>query len=887
MNQLSPWQIRHPARNEEIQPEFTRVSEPDEVPLSHYWNIFVKRRNIILPIFFVVFAAGAYFALSATTLYTATAILKIEPQNPRVTGVGELQPSDLLGEYDYHQTQFVLLQTRPLAARVITDLGLAASQTFAQDTIVSPNPVDHVKSWMLLFSSYVAPLFKSPRKAEESNTIRQTAASGGLELAVSPRLIDQYLSFIGIQPIQRTRLVSVQFTTPDPALSQALANAHVQAFMRMSLENRFSLTQEAREFLDQKKNELQQKLERSETELNRFRRANGVVSVEKGENIVVDRLVDLNKQLTGARAQRIEAESLYRTVENKNYQDLAEIMRQGVVQQLKTNLANLEAEKARSTTIFKPDHPRIRELNQQIDAARQAFNNEVANVVRGIKSTYAAALAKERALESEAGKQQQDALKLRELGVQYTVLQEEVNANRSLYENVLKRLSETNVSNDLAVSNMEIAERAAKPFSPSGPNVPLYLLASLVSGLFFGVGAAFLRELVDSSVGTPEKVWRSVGLATLGVVPHLKFLNRRRYGGTQIEGGLARHRQAALPRTSRVPAKELITNHSPLSIMTEAYRTIRTSLLLSHPEKPPKVILLTSPSPAEGKTTTTLNLAIALAQDGHQVLVMDADLRKGCCHARLGKINHRGLSNLLTGNLALEESVLPTSISRLSLLSRGIRPPNPVDLLGSPKMRQIVSKLRESFNFILIDSPPAIAVSDAAVLSVLCDGVLLVFHGQKTTMASARQTMERLDAVRAPFMGVILNGIDLRNPEYTYYRRYYGSDYAAVKPENGDGSLAPTRAQEELEDNELRFEEPGRGIVPQDFFDHMIYRLSEAAGPMAPLIVRDHIARLGASRAAFPRNRLEELLELVSQEIVSEQLRSDFCRRMRGDLRAL
>ena len=193
--------------------------------------------------------------------------------------------------------------------------------------------------------------------------------------------------------------MNVQFTTPDPALSQALANAHVQAFMRMSLESRFSLTQEAREFLEQKKNELQQKLERSEGELNRFRRAHGVLSVGKGENIVVDRLVDLNKQLTAARAQRIEAESLYRTVENRNYQDLAEVMRQGLVQQLKSNLANLEAEKARVATIFKPDHPRIQELNHQIAAARQALNNEVANVVRGIRSNYAAALAKERALE--------------------------------------------------------------------------------------------------------------------------------------------------------------------------------------------------------------------------------------------------------------------------------------------------------------------------------------------------------------------------------------------------------------------------------------------------------------------------------------------------------
>jgi capsular exopolysaccharide synthesis family protein len=300
------------------------------------------------------------------------------------------------------------------------------------------------------------------------------------------------------------------------------------------------------------------------------------------------------------------------------------------------------------------------------------------------------------------------------------------------------------------------------------------------------------------------------------------------------------------------------------------------------------VILLTSPSPGEGKTVTTLNLAIALAQDGHSVLVIDGDLRKGNCHGRLGITNHRGLSNVLTGNLTLEEAVRATSINRLSLLSRGVRSPNPTDLLGSQKMRQILSELRKSFSFILIDSPPAIAVSDAAVLSVISDGVLLVFHGEKTTTASARQTMERLDAVRAPFLGVVLNSVNLGNPEYAYYRYYYGSDYADVgQPENGAGSVATAHAQEKLDDNQLWLQELGPGTVPQDFFDRMIAELSEAAGPMAPLIVRDHIALLGESRSAFPKRRLKELLDRVSKEIFDERIRGDFRRRIGRNLSAL
>jgi polysaccharide biosynthesis transport protein len=934
MNDLTPWRTRRLAQAEDFQPEYTHGSAADDVPLSHYWKILVKRRNIVIPIALIVFLAGAYFALSATTIYTASATIKIEPQNPQVTGLGELQPLELRGEYDYYQTQFALLQSRPLAARVITDLGLEANRSFMEAEIISPNPVDHLRSWLFRLLGPVISVVRpwlQPAPLIDDSEIKQapSAAPGkaGIELTVSPRVISQYLGMVTVEPVRRTRLVSVQFTTPSPRLSQLLANAHVESFMRMNLENRFSLSTEARDFLDQKKTELRAKLEKAETALNKFRRAHGVVSVEKGENIVVDRLVEVNRQLTGARAQRIEAESLYRTVESRNNQDLAQVMTQGLVQQLKSNLATLEAEKARLGTVFKADHPRMKELDQQIAAARQALNTEVANVVRGIKSSYAAAFAKERSLEAEAARQQDAALRMREVGVDYTLLQEEVNTNRSLYESVLKRLSETNVASDLAVSNMQIAERASLPLGSSGPNSPLYVLASLISGLFLGVGAAFLREFFDSTVGTPEAVWRAVGLGTLGVVPHLKSLkSERALLGLQFGQGSGGQKPRQLTSGSG-PAKELIIAHGPVSIMSESYRTIRASLLLSQAEKPPQIVLISSPSPGEGKTVTSLNLAIALAHDGYSVLLIDGDMRRGCCHSRLGLTNNRGLSNVLTGNLSLEEGIQPTSVNGLSLLSRGVIPPNPSELLGSRKMRSLLEELRQSYNFILLDSPPVISISDATVLSAVSDGVLLVFDGQNTSTAYAQKAVERLDMVRARIIGVILNGINLENPEYSYYRAY--SYYTSESPDgeeppdprNGNGgggggrdfaaatshAAAAEKANESPPNSgvpnfaksvhgaqagdlgEPQSQPGGRnpwssqstfkfqpGAVSQQFLNRLIQALAESIGPVAPLVVREKIRTLGESQDAFPKSRIRELLQLLQEEIPSAELRSRF-----------
>jgi capsular exopolysaccharide synthesis family protein len=276
---------------------------------------------------------------------------------------------------------------------------------------------------------------------------------------------------------------------------------------------------------------------------------------------------------------------------------------------------------------------------------------------------------------------------------------------------------------------------------------------------------------MDATLSTPEGVWAAVSMSTLGVVPHLKSLRHGYKAALPPAHNQLEPPEVADPSVS----SELVVVRDKMSVIAESYRTIRTALLLSQAEHPPKVILITSPSPGEGKTVTTLNLSVALAQAGHKVLVIDADLRKGRCHHLVNLPNHAGLSNVLTGNLGLQKAIQKTGIKDLYLLSRGALAPNPVDLLMSQKMRDVLRELRESFDFVVIDSPPAIAVSDSAVLSVICDGVVLVVNGRTTTTPAARRAVERLEKVGAPLLGAILNSIDMRHPDYVDYRTYYAA----------------------------------------------------------------------------------------------------------------
>ena len=873
--------------------DYYDVAQSSETHLRDYWKILRKHARRITVIFCGVLILALLYNFFSPTTYTASAILKIEPQNPTVTGVQDMAPAQFeTGPYDYYQTQFALLKSQTLAARVVKQLKLEANSSFNGEkdsfSIVSA-VVRGINDGIAAVSDFFTSIFS---KSSPKGQGRQAA----YELGVPPYLVARYLKYLEVQPVRNTRLVEITFNTPDPVLSQALANTHPTAFIQMILENRFNLTKEAKDFLSKKLADLREKVQKSEALLQDFREKHGVVSFEKGENIVVDRLVDLNKQLTKAKSDRIEAESLYQMTRNKNTQYLAQVLNNPLIQQLKGTIAGLEAERGRLLSIYTNEHPRAQELTTQIDEARRILNNEIATVLRGIESSYSSARAREEALDAEAKRQANAALSLKVVGVDYAVLNEEVAVNKGLYDNVLKRLYETNVANDLAASNFEVMQRAELPQAPSSPAFLRNLIIGAMLGLLLAIGTAFFLEYMDATINTSQGVWAAVSLSTLGVVPHLKSVPKYLTPVSLPAREKTRLIDAGDGANDEFVSNELVVARDRWSVIAESYRTIRTALLLSQAEKPPKTVLITSPSPGDGKTVTVLNLGIALAQTGMKVLIIDGDLRRGRCHKILNIVNHRGLANVISGQQRLAECVSKTAIPGVDLLPRGTLPPNPTDLLMSEKMRRVVDIAAADYDHILIDSPPVIAVSDAAVLSSVADGVLLVIDGQKTTTPLARDAVHRLDAVGARMLGVILNGIDLRHPEYqdyqTYYSAYAGpgeeeqpaSDYVIASPEDLDRVMGQLAGREgPIDSSKMRQDV----LVPPPFFDRLAQALSEPLGPLSAQLVARQVADLRESPNAFPMTRLWELVRNLSESINERPQKLRFLRAVSDEIRTL
>jgi capsular exopolysaccharide synthesis family protein len=414
-----------------------------------------------------------------------------------------------------------------------------------------------------------------------------------------------------------------------------------------------------------------------------------------------------------------------------------------------------------------------------MEALQKRMDFEIGRIVGGIRNDYELSLRRETLLRHAFDQQKAKVMEMKEQSIQYNILKREADTNRELYKGLLQRMKEAGVSAGLTVSNIQVVDQAEIPTRPYKPNRQLNLLLAAVVGLFLGVGLAFFFEYLDNTVKTPEDVEQLIRLPSFGMVPEISYERKRR-----LEKG------ASYP-------VELITHGHPKSMLSEAYRNIRTSILLSFSEKPPKKIVITSPNPSEGKTTTVINTAVALSQTGAKVLIIDGDMRHPRIHKIFNQENGAGLSNFLSGNAPLDSIIKQTQVPNLYYIPCGPIPPNPSELVGSNLFKEMIKVLGNKFDHVVLDSPPALGFADSTILSTCVDGVVLVVLGGKTPRETLQRAKEILHQVNAKILGVVVNRVDIRRSDYGYYyyrHHYYYGDNGKKKqlPYSSEGDSAST-----------------------------------------------------------------------------------------------
>lgn len=714
-----------------------------DVHITDYLKVLSRRRWVAQAVFLIIFATTLIYSFTATPQYVGHVQLLIEAENPNVVSFKEVIEQEKATN-DYYQTQYRLLQSRILARRTLNRLNLwrefdgPATPRRSTSTIALLAPATWI-GW------------RPPETSSEPPSSDETGAQS--------REIDNFLARLSVTPVRNSRLVDVEFTSARPDLAAQAANGLAQAYIEQNLEFRYTASKEASDWLGQRLAEQRKLVEASEGALQQYREEHDAVSLEERQNIVVQKLADLNAAVTRAKTDRIQKEAAYSQVHAlqasaQGIDSLPAILSNQFIQQQKNELAELQRQQAQLSEKFGDRHPDMVKLRLAEQAAESRIRGEVAKVTQSLKNDYDTALAQEQSLMRALEVQKQDALALNRKGIDYASLQRDAASNRQIFEALLQRTKETGIAGELRTSNVRIVDAAEVPRVPVSPNRRLNGIAGFVGGVIAAVACAFLFEYVDNRVKSPHEIKGHLGLPFLGMVPAS--------GAADADG-----------------ASPLLTRRVKPSF-AEALRTIRTNVLFSTTAAGAQAIAVTSTRASEGKTLVATNLAIALAQTGQRVLLIDADMRLPRTHEVFDVPQEPGLSNVLTGDTKPADALRPIEGTGLWVLPAGYLPPNPAELLGSKRFQDFVTTLNEHFAWVVIDTPPVMAVADAPIVAHVVSGVVFVIGSEMTPRNVARTAIEQLTAANAKIVGAVLNRVDLdRNAYYysQYYRREYGNYY--------------------------------------------------------------------------------------------------------------
>ncbi|NVM20672.1 MAG: polysaccharide biosynthesis tyrosine autokinase [Desulfobacterales bacterium] len=726
----------------------------EQVDLRDYLRVIIKRKWTVAVVFAVVVITVTIHAFTATPIYEATTRLIIDKENPNVVSIQEVMAVDTSGS-DYYQTQYRIMESRAVAREVIKRLHLNESEEFfpkPKNSFMSAlkhSLLDAVSFWMDSIASLL--------KTENKGTPEALEEHGP-----SSALVSRFVGRISVKPIRSSRLVDVSFQAKDPALAAKIADTIAHAYVDQNLDTRLTAVKNAVKWLHNRIEEERKRVENSEQALLRYKELHHIITEFSSdtEKITAQKLAQLNAKVVEAGSKRVEAETRYKQAMAMEatpdmLDSIPEVLNNELIRQIKAMEVELYKRMSELSKKYGRKHPRMVAANSELKTIQKRKTQEVNRVINSLKNEYRVALAREESLKAALAAQKEESLELNQKAIQHGALKREAESARHMYELLIRRFKETTLTEDMRTGNIRVIDRAEAPKEPVKPNKRLNILLAVIFSLFAGTGLAFFFEYLDNTIKSPEDIKRHLNIPYLGLVPAIAVESNGNYGG-EIK-------------------PNLVTLHSPKSVASEAYRGIRTGILFSSAETEPRVILVSSVGPQEGKSITATNLAITMAQSGSRVILLDCDMRRPDIHKAFELSRKKGMSNILVGGCTIKDAVAHTRVTRLDAIPCGPIPPNPSELLGSARMAKLLEVLQKHYRRVIIDSPPITAVTDAAVLAKSVDGVVLVVRAGETPTQIVQNGLSHLQSFNARILGAVLNGVNIGRDSYYYYY-YYGEN---------------------------------------------------------------------------------------------------------------
>jgi polysaccharide biosynthesis transport protein len=796
MSNLADRTGRRPAGDRD---ERGRAEAPASPHLLHYLRILSKRRWTALGTLALVVGLTAVITIRAVPVYEARAQLMIEVERPRVIVFADDEKADRADESrDYQETQRRILQSRALASRTIEKLGLWQHPEFGGGEPEPPSFLDAKLDVVRRFFAAIPTKFsKSPNYSRGQLSKPEgpdpDESLGYKEKAEQSPAINAFLDRLDVKEVGGSRLVDVGFKSADPKLAAAVANGLTEAYIVQNREFKSTVAKESADWLAKQLEENRKQLRVSQETLQKYREQRPDASGGEGTDLAARRLEGLNAALLNARTDRIQKETLFKQVEslkdNRTALDSVQVVQNDTaIQALKKEISTLEQQDLQLAQKFGERHPDRVRVRLSIETSKARLDAQMGSVIDRLRNDYTAARQQETNLIREVEQQKRDATASSGKRAEYDTLARAASTDQEIFATLLQRTKETGVTTGLVASNIRVVDPASVPHAPISPNPRKNLLMAMFGGTLLALCAAFFADYMDKGITSPEQVQNALGLTCLGLVP---LVADRKRGAND---------------------PPLISTNAPEALQ-EAFRSVRTNVLFSARGEPLRIILVTSTGPGEGKTLVATNLAMSIAQTGTRVLLLDADMRRPRVHTLFPEnAQAPGLSEFIAGRATASQAIVRTSVPGLWLMPSGEIPPNPSELLCSDRFTCFITGLSEFFDWVLIDSPPVLAVTDASLLAHVAAGVLFVVAAEESTVPAAKIALDQLDHADARFLGAVLNKVNFKRNSF-YYADYYREEYGAYhtkpapaptttpEPRNPQDMKAPPRPATNLAGN--------------------------------------------------------------------------------------